>query len=378
MERILHIVPDMRSGGLETLIMNMYREMDRSIIQFDFLVHYTQTAFYDEEIEQLGGRIYRLSFREDNNFPKYLRDLDDFFSHHGEYHIAHGHMASLAVFYLHYAQKYGVHTRIIHSHNTNTENTAKGMLKKLLLQFSDFYATDRFACSETAGRFLFGGRDFHVINNAITVDRFIYSESVRNAVREKYNVGEKIIIGHVGRFCRQKNHKFLVDIFSCVNKRCSQTELWLIGEGELEKNVRKYVDDKQLTGAVRFLGVQKDVYTFYQGMDIFVLPSLFEGFGIVNLEAQACGLKCVVSDQVPQNINVTNNVRFLSIKSSADEWAEVILDNCFYQRENCRKYIINGGFDIETETLKMQQYYLKNIPHGICQPSTGIKEMYNE
>lgn len=360
MVRVLHVVPDMRSGGLETLIMNMYRAIDRSIIQFDFLVHYTKTAFYDEEIEQLGGKIYRLSFREDNNIIKYLRDLDDFFSHHQEYHIVHGHMASLAVIYLNYAQKYGLHTRIVHSHNTDTEKTLKGMLKKVLIQFSDYYATDRLACSEDAGKFLFRGKEFHVINNAILTDKFIYNKNERKVVREKYNIGEKFVIGHVGRFCKQKNQKFLIDIFSCVKKRFQNTELWLIGEGELKESVQKYACDMGLDKEVRFLGVQRNVNSFYQGMDIFVLPSLFEGFGIVNLEAQACGLRCIISDQVPRNVNVTNNVCFVSLNSSADEWADIILDNRFYHRENYRKYIINSGFDIEMETLKIQEYYLKH------------------
>lgn len=360
MERILHVVPDMRSGGLETLIMNMYRTVDRSKLQFDFLVHYTQTAFYDEEIEQLGGKIYRLSFREDNNFLKYLKELDDFFSHHHEYHIVHGHMASLAAIYLKYARKYGMQTRIIHSHNTNTEKTTKGMLKKVLLQFSDLYATDRFACSEDAGKFLFRNKDFRVINNAIMTDRFIFDENERKIIREKYNVGEKFVIGHVGRFCKQKNHMFLINIFSCVKKRYPNAELWLIGEGELKENIQKYVYDMGMDSAVRFFGVQRDVNSFYQGMDIFVLPSLFEGFGIVNIEAQACGLRCILSDQVPKNVNVTDNVRFLGLNRSDDEWAEVILDNRVYRRENCRKYIVESGFDIETETLKIQEYYLKH------------------
>lgn len=360
MKKILHIVPDMRSGGLETLIMNIYRNIDRTKVQFDFLVHYKKTAFYDEEIEALGGKIYRLSFREDNNFFGYLKDLNNFFSQHQEYDVVHGHMASLAFIYLKYACKYGISTRIVHSHNTDTEKTLKGYLKRCLIQFSSVYANVRFACSEDAGKFLFGNKEFKVINNGVITSKFKYSENARNVILEKNNAQGKFVVGHVGRFCQQKNHRFLVDIFFNVQKMIADSELWLIGDGELKEDIQNYVGKLGLESRVKFLGVQKNIEEFYQGMDVFVLPSLFEGLGIVNIEAQTNGLKCILSDQVPSIVDITGNVEFVSLNKTPKEWADTIVKNLSYERKDCQHQIINAGFDIEDEAMKIQEFYLNS------------------
>jgi glycosyltransferase involved in cell wall biosynthesis len=360
MKRILHIVPDMRSGGLETLIMNIYRNIDRTKIQFDFLVHYRKLAFYDEEIEALGGQIYRLSFREDNHFLGYLKDLNDFFSQHDEYDVVHGHMASLAFIYLKYACKYGINTRIIHSHNTDTEKTLKGYIKRYLIKFSSYYANVCFACSEEAGKFLFGNKEFKVINNGIISSKFKYNEKIRSTILEKYNAQDKFVVGHIGRFCKQKNHRFLVDIFSCVKEMNDDSELWLIGDGELKEDIQNYVQKLGLENCVKFLGIKKNVEEFYQGMDVFVLPSLFEGLGIVNIEAQTSGLKCVLSDQVPSIVDVTGNVEFVSLNKTKKEWADIIVKNISYDRKDCQKKVINAGFDIEAEAMKIQEFYFNS------------------
>lgn len=209
--RVLHIVPNMQAGGLETLIMNIYRNIDRTKVQFDFLVHYTGNYFYDDEIRSLGGRIYKLSVRDDNNFIKYLKDLDAFFKKHPEYKIVHGHMESLGQFYFKAAKKNGVPVRVAHSHNSATENTIKGKIKGLLLKRYKVFATDYFACSQKAGEFMFANKKFTVLKNAIIVNNFIYNENERNRLRKELGIKGKIVIGHAGRFCEQKNHKFLID-----------------------------------------------------------------------------------------------------------------------------------------------------------------------
>lgn len=183
--RVLQVVPNMQAGGLESFIMNIYRHIDRSQVQFDFLVHYRRRCFFDDEIERLGGRIYRLSVREDNNVFKYIRDLKCFFREHSEYRIVHGHMASLASFYLGQAKKGGVPTRILHSHNERTESTAKGRCKWFLSRFSKSYANIHFACSEKAGLYLFGTDDFTVIHNAVDISRFHFEKEVRNQTRQE-------------------------------------------------------------------------------------------------------------------------------------------------------------------------------------------------
>ena len=186
--RVLHIVPNMQAGGLETLIMNIYRNIDRTKVQFDFLVHYTGNYFYDDEIRSLGGRIYKLSVRDDNNFIKYLKDLDAFFKKHPEYKIVHGHMESLGQFYFKAAKKNGVPVRVAHSHNSATENTIKGKIKGLLLKRYKVFATDYFACSQKAGEFMFANKKFTVLKNAIIVNNFIYNENERNRLRKELGI----------------------------------------------------------------------------------------------------------------------------------------------------------------------------------------------
>lgn len=275
--RVLHIVPNMQAGGLETLIMNIYRNIDRTKVQFDFLVHYTGNYFYDDEIRSLGGRIYKLSVRDDNNFIKYLKDLDAFFKKHPEYKIVHGHMESLGQFYFKAAKKDGVPVRVAHSHNSATENTFKGKIKGLLLKRYKVFATDYFACSQKAGEFMFANKKFTVLKNAIIVNNFIYNENERNRLRKELGIEGKIVIGHAGRFCEQKNHKFLIDVFKKIADLENNAVLLLIGAGETFEKVKEQVCEYGLEERVIFLGVRKDIASLYQAMDCFVFPSLFEG-----------------------------------------------------------------------------------------------------
>lgn len=293
--RVLHIVPNMQAGGLETLIMNIYRNIDRTKVQFDFLVHYTGNYFYDDEIRSLGGRIYKLSVRDDNNFIKYLKDLDAFFKKHPEYKIVHGHMESLGQFYFKAAKKNGVPVRVAHSHNSATENTIKGKIKGLLLKRYKVFATDYFACSQKAGEFMFANKKFTVLKNAIIVNNFIYNENERNRLRKELGIKGKIVIGHAGRFCEQKNHKFLIDVFKKIADLENNAVLLLIGAGETFEKVKEQVCEYGLEERVIFLGVRKDIASLYQAMDCFVFPSLFEGLGIVAIEAQCSGLPVVTN-----------------------------------------------------------------------------------
>lgn len=358
MMRILHIVPNMQSGGLETLIMNWYRNIDRSKIQFDFLVHYQGKFFYDEEIERLGGRIYHLSVRDDSNFIKYMHDLDKFFRKHKEYKILHGHMESLGQFYFKTAKKYGVPIRIAHSHNSATEPTLKGMVKGVLAKGFPKYATHYFACSELAGQFMFGNRNFTVIKNAIDLSKFQYSEEIRKEMRRELNLTDNFVIGHVGRFCAQKNHKYLIDVFENVRKRNSSAVLLLIGDGELFEDVKAYVAEKNLSEYVRFLGVRNDMNKLYNSMDVFVFPSIFEGLGIVAVEAQQSRVMTICSDVVPEEANLTEYYKAISLLESPEKWAEKIckyVDG--YERKDVTDKIRNAGYDIKKSALMLQQFY---------------------
>lgn len=358
MIRILHIVPNMQAGGLETLIMSWYRNIDRSKVQFDFLVHYQGKFFYDDEIERLGGKIYHLSVRDDSNFIKYLHDLDRFFKEHKEYKIVHGHMESLGQFYFKAAKKHGVPVRIAHSHNSATEPTLKGKVKGMLAKGFPKYATNYFACSELAGQFMFGNRNFTVIKNAIDLSYFQYNEETRIEMRAELNLKNKFVIGHVGRFCTQKNHKYLIDVFEQIHKRNSNAILLLIGKGEFLEEVKAYVAEKSLSGCVSFLGVRNDVNKLYDAMDVFVFPSIFEGLGIVAIEAQESRLMTVCSDVVPKEANVTEYYKAISLQEAPERWAEEICEYANgYEKKDVTDKIRNAGYDIKKSALMLQHFY---------------------
>ena len=358
--RVLMVNYKMQCAGIESFIMNMYRNIDRSKVQFDFLVHYRAPQFYDKEIEKLGGKIYRLSVREDNNFIKYFRDLKIFFEEHPEYKIVHGHMESFGVFYLRAAKLAGIPTRIAHSHIAQKNDGLKGTAKHILNRFYRTYATDLFACSDEAGKFLFGNRKYTVFNNAIDTKKFVFSPEERKRVRAELGVSEDdFIVGHVGRFNQQKNHMFLIDIFNEIQKKNEKAKLLLIGEGDLYNAVVKYANDLKIRDKILFMGIRADVNRIYQAMDVFVMPSLFEGLPVSGIEAQAAGLPCVFSDTITRQTAITPNVKFISLNDSKGSWAEKILDfSNSVVRTDMSKYIYEAGYDIGVEVSKLQNFYI--------------------
>ena len=198
--RVLHVLQRMELAGVQTLLMNVYRKIDRTKVQFDFLVHYTEPQFFDKEIKELGGRIYRLSIREDYNLFKYYLDLNIFFKEHTEYQIVHGHMHSLGAIYLHIAKKCGVKVRIAHSHTNSTQKDVKRLLKVIMNHLYSLEATDLFACSQSAGKYMFGSKKFRVINNAIITDIFLFSAEKRKQKRKELGIADEFVIGCIGRF----------------------------------------------------------------------------------------------------------------------------------------------------------------------------------
>lgn len=363
MIKVLHIVPNMHAAGLETFIMNIYRNIDRSCMTFDFLTHYKGEYFYDEEIKKLGGEIFKLSFRDDKNIFKYLKDLNLFFKHH-RYDIVHCHMPSTSIFTLYYAKKYGVKVRILHSHNTSTEYNLKGYLKHLMLKFSLNFANEFFACGRDAGNFLFEKRNYKIIHNAVDLDKFLPNKETRNSVRKLLGVENKLVLGHIGRFNSQKNHAFLIDLADNLRKRNCNFCLILIGEGELEDKIKSLVSDKKLDNFVKFLGVRSDINNLYQAMDIFLLPSLFEGLPVVGIESQVSGLISIISDKVTNEVKISDYVNFLPLDINI--WADFILNisgkshpTFSYFEE--KKKIEKAGYNIVEEAKRLQNEYISLV-----------------
>lgn len=358
--RILHILQRMEAGGTQALLMNIYRKIDRTKVQFDFLVVYKEKQFYDDEIEKLGGKIYRMSFREDLNLFKFQKDLRKFFDEHNEYKIVHCHAYTIGYFCLKEAKKHNIPIRIAHSHNNETVHDFKYIPKLIMQKKFTKYATDLFACSEEAGKYLFKDKEFKVLKNAIDSESFVANDRVRKEIRKELELENKFVVGHVGRLHPQKNHDFLIDVFVEIKKKRKNAELILIGNGPSEEKIRNKIEKEDILDSVHFLGNRKDMNRIYQSMDVFVFPSLFEGLGIVAIEAQAAGIPIVCSEGLPPETDVSPIYCKLMLTDGAEKWACTALkvSENLLAHTNMQKYIVDAGFDMNATAKQMEKYYL--------------------
>lgn len=361
--RVLNMFTIMDRGGAETMVMNYYRHIDRTKVQFDFLVHREQRGVYDDEIEALGGRIYRLCPIYPQNFARYKRDLRGFFQAHPEYKIIHSHMSELGYFAFREAEQQGVPVRICHAHNAPHGFDAKMIVRTYFKKRMMPHLTHLFMCGEESGKWLYGEKNksrFIMLNNAIDAASYTYDLSKREELRRQLGLADKLVIGHVGRFSPQKNHPFLLDIFAALLKKEPNAVLLLVGGGEGMSKVQEKVQALGIAEHVRFLGVRSDVADLMQAMDVFVLPSLYEGLPVTMVEAQAAGLPCIISDKVPPECILTEGlVDVMPLSASPETWAEKILAKRAIPRTDRRAEIAAHGFDITTEAVKLQEFYLK-------------------
>lgn len=361
--RVAHIIGKWVGGGVESVVMNYYRHIDRSKIQFDFICDNDSTDIPYNEIEELGGRVilippYQKVISYHKELKKVLRE--------GNYKIVHSHINTLSVFSLCAAKAAGVPVRIAHSHSTtNPKEWKKNLLKQMLRPLSKIFATDYFCCSELAGRWLFGDKTYdegkvYLLNNAIDTEKFKFNEEVREKVRKELNIDEDIfVVGHIGRFVEQKNHTFLIDIFNEVHKVKPNSKLMLVGQGPLKETVEEKVNRLGLSDSVLFLGQRNDVNELYQAMDVFVLPSLYEGLPVVGVEAQAAGLPCVFSSDMTSETKILVDTIFLPIKGCITEWQNNVLNiNSILQRSNSGKELRTKCFDINLEVSKLLNKYV--------------------
>ena len=360
--RVLQVLPGGPSqGGIESFVMNYYRNMNRDSIQFDFLVHYKSSKWFcEEEILDLGGRVHYLSAREDKNMIKYIRDLSKILRIHPEYRIMHGHMPGFAPVYFKVAECLGVPIRISHSHVSATEPTAKGAMLEKVIHAIPKTANVYWACSKLAGEFMYGPhRQFDVIPNAISLERFKPDKTTRRALRQELGVGEKILIGHVGRLCPQKNQLFLLDVFAEMLAMNQNVVLLIIGEGEMRSEIETKISDLRLGNSVHLLSNQTDIEKYYQAMDVCVLPSLFEGLCITAVEAQACGVPCVVSSNLSEETLLTPTIATVDLDASVSKWAQSILSMSLKGISDNRQLVSSAGYDIKAASNDLQEKYCK-------------------
>jgi glycosyltransferase involved in cell wall biosynthesis len=357
--RVLQVVTIMNRGGLETMLMNYYRQIDRSQIQFDFIVHRNEKGHYDDEILNLGGRIYRMPPIRPGSYRQYFKQLETFFSQHSEYKVVHAHNNENSSFVLRAAQRAGVPCRIAHSHLSDLGIDLKLPFRLYARYVMKDYPTEYFACSRKAGQWLFGKEKMErvkVLNNAVNVSDFRFHEVTRMRIRKELGLENQLVIGHVGRFNKQKNHDYLIDIFNEVVAKHPNSTLLLIGEGDREEQIKQKVFQYGLESKVLFLGVRSDIAQLMQGMDLFLFPSLFEGLPVVLVEAQAAGLKCMVSDSITKESDLTGRLEFISLQEQPEQWAAKILQST-YEHLDTTDQLRTHGYDSFTTSKWLSDYY---------------------
>lgn len=360
--RILHILQRMEAGGTQALLMNIYRKINRDKVQFDFLVEYNEKQFYDDEIIKLGGKIYYTNVRKDFNIFKFQKQLKEVLLNNN-YKIVHVHAYTIGYFCLKTAQDCKVPVRIAHSHSNSMVKNIKVIPKVILQKLFLIHATDLFACSEEAGKYLFKNKKFNVLKNAIDSNKFIFDLKIRKEVRKELNINNEFVVGHVGRFQPEKNHNFLLKVFLEIKKKKKDAKLLLVGSGPLEKEVKKQIENLKISNDVILLSNRGDVNRLYMAMDVFIFPSKYEGLGIVAIEAQAAGIPIVISNGVPNEAKITDICKKVSLDEETKKWAEtaIELSEKANIKKNMQKYIIESGYDMSNITIWLQEYYLKKV-----------------
>ena len=350
-------------NGVESVIMNYYRHLDHSRVQFDFICDEDSTRIPYDEIKKLGGRVFLVPKYQ--NLPKYLKALEKLFKEN-QYRIVHSNINTLSVFPLYAAKKAGVPIRISHSHSTsNPKEWKRNLIKNILRPFSKRYATDYFACSELAGRYLFGNKAFDqgevkIIHNAIDVEKFKFDEVARKKLRKEFGIKDStVVIGHVGRFVQQKNHAFLVDVFKEYHKKNPDSKLLLVGSGPLEDEIKKKVERLGLKDSVLFLGQRDDINKLYSVMDIFCLPSLYEGLPVVGVESQAAGLPIIFSNGVSHEAIISKNAKIVPTQETGAYIKK--MDEITQENKQRALASINENMSIKNEAPKLEAIYCRPL-----------------
>ncbi|AXI10784.1 glycosyltransferase family 1 protein [Oceanobacillus zhaokaii] len=360
--RVLHVVVNMNRGGAETLIMNLYRNMDLEKVQFDFLT--CKEGVFDQEIINMGGKVHRISYVTEVGHSGYIRELRAFLRKHPEYTIVHSHMDKMSGLVLNAAAKANVPVRIAHSHNTSSEG---GLVSKAYKWYAGNHitsnATHLYACSQAAANWLFREKSKKaiILNNGIEADKFRYSKEIRHAIRESLGIEkDALALGHVGRFAHQKNHIFLLDIFAEIYNRIPNSYLLLAGDGPLKEKIMAKTRELHLENRVRFLGIREDIHALLQAFDMFIFPSIHEGLPVTLIEAQGAGLPCVISDNITNEVDLGMGlVHSLSLQNKG-LWINKIsnLAENPIKRESNQDLLFQKGYDIRKTADLTQTAYL--------------------
>lgn len=388
---VLHVVGRLDIGGAESRIMDLYRNIDREKVQFYFVQHTKDRCAFEEEVESLGGKVYHVPRFNVKNYFAYKKAWENFFREHPEIKAVHGHMTSTAAIYLPIAKKAGVEITIAHARSAGVDPGVKGKITRFLRRNLYKKCDYRFTCSKIAGEAVFGNQEeiqkkAKFIPNAIDVDKFKFHKETREEIRKEFGIEDKFVIGHVGRFAHMKNHKYMLQILEqCIKmekeKKLPETVIMFLGDGSLKEEIRQQAMDMGIDSRVLFLGNRREVYRYYQAMDYFLLPSLYEGLPGTAVEAQASGLPGIMSDTVTDEAVVTDLLQMRSIQEEPVLWAEEIMkenqefasvfkedkkagrvgnktDWITEKRSPYADIVKKASFDVKEQAKKMQEFYL--------------------
>lgn len=366
MIRIAIVAGKVDSGGKKNLIMEYYRHIDRSKIQFDFICDADSQAIPREEIESMGGRVFIIAPYQ--RIIKNMLDMKRIFNMN-KYPVVHAYNSTMNLFPMFVSKICGIPVRISESLSMAHEGDWKTILKKMLRPMSKWFANYYMACGEDCGRWQFGNKLFEngkvdIFKTVINTEFNAYNPSIREKTRREFGWEDKIVIGHIGRFTAQKNSLHMIEIFSAIARKEPKAVLCLIGDGELKKEMERKISELGIVKQVDYLGRREDIQQFYNAMDCFFLPSLYEGLPVVGLEAESCGLPMFFSTEITREANACELGHFISLDDSIDYWADEMLKACkenMLIRKSYAKEVSNAGFDSASEAIRMQNYYFEAI-----------------
>lgn len=359
--RVLQILGIVAGGGVEAVIMNYYEHIDRTKVQFDFIVHNDNKIDITPKVEAMGGRVYKVTPYYKNPIAFMYGIYKVIRNHH--YRIVHSNMNTLSAFPLFAARLAGVPVCILHNHSTSSPGeTKRNIMKYILRPFARLFANRYLACSQLAAVWMYGkdladSGKVTVINNAIDLSKYAFHPEKRKRLRKALGLGDEFVVGHVGRFMFQKNHAFLLDAFAAALKKKPHMVLLLIGDGPLRLKMEEKVQQLGIGAQVKFLGLRSDVQDLYNVMDLFVLPSHYEGLPVVGVEAQANGLSCLFSTAVTRETKLTKNAVFFDLSQGAERWAEKIVSCTGERNLEVEQEMREAGFDIDASVLKLEHVY---------------------
>lgn len=361
MIKVLHTIPAMDGGGADRILYDYtIRMLDD--FQVDFIVHSEFEGILEKDLISRGCQVFHIPALRKNK-KEYKKRIQEIIRN-GNYDIIHVSQGYRGVYFLHYAKKYGVKIRIAHSHMAYIpESFKETMIRKVATLYVKRCATALFACGNDAAKWMWGKKVFnngkiYIMKNAIHAEQFSFSSEKRERIRREYNITDKFVVGNVARFSYQKNHEFLIKIFAEVKEANPNAVLMLIGRGELENDIKKQVEELGLTDSVLFMGVRNDVPDLLNAMDVFALPSRFEGLPVTLIEVQANGLPAVISSCVTKEMAISDDFYFLPLSQPISEWADSIVKN---KRKDSANLIENTAYDLRVASDGLKNKYLSMI-----------------